>query len=361
MEGHRRYSDEPDPRWYPGAEPGERPPADPPRVPEQRYPYGGGAELLEPAEPYGGAHSYPTERPYPSDRDPAPSETGVRSAHDALRFPLRQDDHPARPARPVPPAATTLQPEPAAFGDPGPPPAGPGGLGAGLGGPAFGSTGTGALDPARSSTTGMPTGAGPTPTAFGSPAGHGLGGPGLGGPGLGGPGVGMPGAAVPAAGGSGPSVREGSGWESTGSGSRPGLHNVGPTAPVSGATVEPTGLLPPVHSSPLSGFGEVRQPAPEGVYQTRRPALAVLLIAILVVVAVPAVRLFVAATIADVPSPREIVPSCLLLLGLVLTGLGLYPLAAGGRTLDRSAWLRPPVGYLTVGLVVLVGAALAVG
>ena len=56
---------------------------------------------------------------------------------------------------------------------------------------------------------------------------------------------------------------------------------------------------------------------------------------------------------------RAIVPAVLLTLGLPLTGLGLYAMAGGGPV-GRDAWLRPPIVYLPIGLVLLVAAGLAV-
>ncbi len=398
MEGHR-YADEPDSRWYPdrfGAD-GERPAADPPRVPEQRYPYSGGADRLD---LYGGAHSYPAER------DGA--DTGVRSAHDALRFPLRPDD-PARPVSAAPPQSGPLS----AFGD-------AAGGGPGRGGSGEG-TGLGALDFGSSRAGGpgygdQPSGRGPDAPGFDgfsrvaapgsvSDVDPGRGGPGQSGPGPSGPGrseagqsgaepvglgqlglgqadrrhsgLGEPasGAGTQALGGPVHSIPDptaaptapiapAGAFRPTGPAAAGGSGPVtaaGPPSPVSGAAAEPTGLLPPVQHPASSGFGESRTPAPEGVYRTRRPAIAILLVAGVAVLGIPAVRLFVEASFADVPTAREIVPSCLLLLGLPLTGLGLYALAGGGRPVDRAAWLRPPVGYLTVGLALLAAAALAVG
>jgi hypothetical protein len=74
---------------------------------------------------------------------------------------------------------------------------------------------------------------------------------------------------------------------------------------------------------------------------------------------VPVIMLLVAATFDDDPLAGGVVPAVLLTLGLPLTGLGLYALAGGGPV-GREAWLRPPVAYLPVGLVLLMAAGLAV-
>jgi hypothetical protein len=96
-----------------------------------------------------------------------------------------------------------------------------------------------------------------------------------------------------------------------------------------------------------------------GVYRTRRPVLALVFAVVTGVLMIPVLRLLVAGAFASRPTAGGIVPAVLLTLGLPLTGVGLYAVAGAGRTVDREAWLRPPVGYLTVGLVLLVAAALA--
>jgi hypothetical protein len=99
----------------------------------------------------------------------------------------------------------------------------------------------------------------------------------------------------------------------------------------------------------------------DGVYRTRRPALVALFGVVGVVVGIPALRLFASVAFADKPSAQGIIAGSLLVLGLPLVGVGLYSFASGGRGLDRAAWLRPPLGYLTIGLVLLVAAGLAAG
>jgi hypothetical protein len=123
----------------------------------------------------------------------------------------------------------------------------------------------------------------------------------------------------------------------------------GATAAVSN---EPTGMVPPV-----SRFPAEARPG-EAVYRTRRPVSAVLVAVVTAVVMVPAIMLLVQATFDDEPLARGVVPGVLLTLGLPLTGLGLFALAGGG-VVGRDAWLRPPVAYLPVGLVILLAAGLA--
>jgi hypothetical protein len=114
---------------------------------------------------------------------------------------------------------------------------------------------------------------------------------------------------------------------------------------------EATGLVPP--------FTDVAHPAGEAVYRTRRPFTALLIAIVTVLLMVPVVMLLVRVTFVDDPSVRGIVPAVLLTLGLPLTGVGLYALAAGGPA-GRDVWLRPPVAYLPVGVLLLLAAGLSV-
>ncbi len=118
------------------------------------------------------------------------------------------------------------------------------------------------------------------------------------------------------------------------------------------ATTEPTGAVPPV----ASRFGD----APEPVYRSRRPISAVIIAVVSALLMVPVLLLLVQVTFVDDPGVRGVVPAVLLTLGLPLTGIGLYAVAAHNGPGDRAVWLRPPVVYLPVGLLLLLAAGLAV-
>nr|BFE68508.1 hypothetical protein GCM10020092_018090 [Actinoplanes digitatis] len=125
-----------------------------------------------------------------------------------------------------------------------------------------------------------------------------------------------------------------------------------PDSPPAAAYNEPTSMVPMT--------GGPGRPAPaESVYGSRRPVSALVLAVIVAVLSVPAVMLLMRATFVDEPTARGVVPAVLLTLGLPLTGIGLYALV-GGRTADRDAWLRPPIAYLPVGLILLLAAGLSV-
>jgi hypothetical protein len=114
-----------------------------------------------------------------------------------------------------------------------------------------------------------------------------------------------------------------------------------------------TSVVPPV-----SRFQpEARQK--DSVYRTRRPVAAILVGIVTIVLMIPAVLLLIEVSFDGDLVARGVVPAVLLTLGLPLSGIGLYSLAAGGPT-GREAWLRTPFVYLPVGLVILLAAGLAV-
>ncbi|MGI5213693.1 hypothetical protein [Plantactinospora sp. CA-290183] len=110
-------------------------------------------------------------------------------------------------------------------------------------------------------------------------------------------------------------------------------------------------------SGPTTGFA----PA-EGIYRTRRPAVALLLALLTVIFEVPAVRVLLDSAVGDQVSPSGVLAGTFLALGLPIFASGLYGLITTTALSDTGrVWLRPPVGYLVTGLVLFVAAGLAVG
>jgi hypothetical protein len=101
----------------------------------------------------------------------------------------------------------------------------------------------------------------------------------------------------------------------------------------------------------------------DGARRPRRPAAGAVIAIAALVIAVPVVRLLLASVSGPTLSASGVISTVLVLLGLPLGGLGLHGLATGtARAPDApagEAWLRPPVAYLTVALVLFVAAGLA--
>ncbi|MFI1989336.1 hypothetical protein [Actinoplanes sp. NPDC020271] len=116
-----------------------------------------------------------------------------------------------------------------------------------------------------------------------------------------------------------------------------------PTIPPPPPVGRPTTVVPPV-----------------AAVRTRRPVSSVLVVIATLVLFLPTLRLLVSVTFASDPAARGIVPAVLLTLGLALTGFGLFTVGGNGVNGERDAWLRAPLAYLPIGLILMVAAGLAV-
>jgi hypothetical protein len=107
----------------------------------------------------------------------------------------------------------------------------------------------------------------------------------------------------------------------------------------------------------------IKQPSPT-VYKTRRAGAFVVLFGVAAVVEVLLVRVFLVAEFGHVVLPGAVLGSLFAMAGVPFVALGLHALITGpAATVGPEAvraWLRTPLAYLPVGLVLLIAAGLAV-
>jgi hypothetical protein len=100
----------------------------------------------------------------------------------------------------------------------------------------------------------------------------------------------------------------------------------------------------------------------DGVYRGRRPALAVLLAVLTVLFEVAAFRVF--ATSFRHTSVSGTIASTLMIIALPMFAIGIYALAGGAAVAPGQgvrAWMRTPLAYLPLGLILFLAASLAAG
>jgi hypothetical protein len=106
-----------------------------------------------------------------------------------------------------------------------------------------------------------------------------------------------------------------------------------------------------------------QEPPADGVYRTKRPAIAIGIGFAIGVLELAVARVFLAGLFGKVFDPRMTIAGGLFLIALPLFGLGLYALATGAaRAVDvwgPRVWLRPPLAYLTVSIALMIAGGAA--
>jgi hypothetical protein len=100
----------------------------------------------------------------------------------------------------------------------------------------------------------------------------------------------------------------------------------------------------------------------DGVYRSRHPGMAVAIVVVTVLFEVMALRLLASAFLTSRVQVGGSIASSFLVLGMPMFGFGLYGLLSGAAAAPGAGlrvWLRPPLVYLPVALVLLVTAGLA--
>jgi hypothetical protein len=115
--------------------------------------------------------------------------------------------------------------------------------------------------------------------------------------------------------------------------------------------------------SPMSAPTAAVNTIQPGLYQTRRPALAIVLAVLVVLFEIPALRLLFGAAIADTVVASSVVAGTFLVAGLPAFAYGMYALLGGAASLAAGSglrvWARTPLVYLPIGIVLFLCAALA--
>jgi hypothetical protein len=144
-----------------------------------------------------------------------------------------------------------------------------------------------------------------------------------------------------------------------------------PTGPMTAITLRgPGGGGERFHTEAIDRESLRRASAPgapavggEGVYRSRRPGLMAIFALVVFLLELPALWLLFAGIADPAGAPASALSGLLLLIGLPVSAAGFYGLVTGAAGFGDPvrAWLRPPMSYLPVGLVLLLAAAVAVG
>jgi hypothetical protein len=117
------------------------------------------------------------------------------------------------------------------------------------------------------------------------------------------------------------------------------------------------------YGSPLQTPTQPIAAAPTAVYLSRRPGLAVILVLVSLLAEVLLAKVLLGGEFASGGDGADVLSAVLGMAGVPLVSVGLYGLATGAATAggpnSGRAWLRTPLAYLPVGLILIFAAAIA--
>jgi hypothetical protein len=152
---------------------------------------------------------------------------------------------------------------------------------------------------------------------------------------------------------------QGSGY---GPGANPHGSGYGPGSNPLSAPTAAVNTLPPnagPGAIPPSAVPQIHQPN-ASVYHSRKPALMIVLAVLTLLFEIPALRLLTSAAIEDLVSVSGVVAGTFLVAGIPAFAYGVYGLL-GGATVNThpATWLKAPLVYLPMGVLLFLFAALA--
>lgn len=143
----------------------------------------------------------------------------------------------------------------------------------------------------------------------------------------------------------------------------PGTSRLPPVGPRSGPQPPDVEPVPPRRLASTPGSPGLPGPVGDNVYRSKRTGTAALFGVAAAVLEIPALLLLGTAVFGDPVSASGVVAAASLMCALPLAAVGLYAVATGAVRAagpnSVQAWLRPPVAYLSVALVLFVAAGLA--
>lgn len=127
----------------------------------------------------------------------------------------------------------------------------------------------------------------------------------------------------------------------------------------------PAGGNPGPGANPLSApTAAVHMVPPQGgapsVYRSRNPVTMIVIAVVAALLEIPALRLLGSATIADNVSANGVVAGTFLVVGIPVFAYGVYGMLGGGPVgTSPAAWLKQPLIYVPLGVLLFLFAALA--